>query len=80
MEERPVSSHGHHKIAQARRFEAGGESLTIREWAARARVSPCTFRRRLENRLRAGWSVEDALLKPPLHRGNRARQLKGPAR
>ena len=55
---------GHFKINQAKRYEAGGESLTIREWAKRWGVSPDTMRDRIDYRLKQGWTLEDALLTP----------------
>ncbi len=68
----------HHTILRAKRFEAGGQSLTMREWARLAGVSPCTFRKRVDKRLRDGWTVEDAILTPPQRPGNKSRALKFP--
>lgn len=49
---------------QARLYTAGGESLTMRDWAKRLKCSKDTLRSRVSNRIKRGWTLEKALLTP----------------
>lgn len=59
-----MTTPNHHRIRTAARFTAGGESLTLAEWARRAGVSTETFRARFLSRRKAGWELEAAILEP----------------
>lgn len=50
------------------RFEHGGESLTLSEWAERLGMA----RESLRDRIQSGWSVERALTTPPLRHRERS--------
>lgn len=64
-----MTTPNHYTIKRARRYEAGGEALTLTEWARRAGVSTETFRARFRRRIASGWGVEDALLRAPKNDG-----------
>jgi|19_taG_2_1085344.scaffolds.fasta_scaffold02247_11 hypothetical protein len=56
---------------KAKMIEHNGMSLSVREWAKWAGMPVST----LTSRISAGWSIEDALEKPTLPRGNGAKKV-----
>lgn len=53
-------------VDRAERYEAFGQSLTIREWSERCGVNVRTLYRRLDN----GWPIEKALTEAPVRYGH----------
>lgn len=49
------------KATWGKKITYGGKSLTLREWSEETGICLKT----LQNRIRAGWTVEDMLTRPP---------------